>query len=615
MASGISLNDLQKRGLFDFISTLVNNVKSAITTFVSDAIDLVGSVLSFAAAALKAVVNVAFAVIQIAATGMHSAKFTISPNIKAPINSISPFGGAYKIVSYRLNAADQNITATKAALMHLKGLFGNLTPVPGIDVWCVNCFFIAFLTASGTVQATLLQIKTATISLSGSINGNIGIGANVFAKYTNRVQQDLIVGPLLAGWVIPNVVALGPRLVLSARVDLTAVAFGQFYAAYGLSWPSVLAQFDFLSLTPTQSGWTPQVTQDVRAAGIVGVTTAFSLPMTLQFQLSVLNKFSASANVSNVPGLAASANVSLDLAGNFPCQGFGLALDFFDNLEVAAGLDGNLQPPKSAIIASYTAPVASTCVSIQQPAATNAKKYLNHREAVPEIDAKPTDVPRSIPFDSSEEPVAELVVRQPDEANSDLIVRQADANQSNNDPMSASTYPVKPCSIWDQSQQMQMWPNVNGNLFLNANLTGNTTLLAGGNGFMKAHKKGTDIVYGDQWQRVLHYYTETMHKLCVSRLRLATWQNLPKGSHVITMASVPAGRGSESTMLVGMDPQGRQAWIYCCAIEGEANKMFLVRDNKTGTKVLESEEMRGVVTGGKASRCLPIAMKTQVGRE
>lgn len=293
----------------------------------------------------------------------------------------------------------------------------------------------------------------------------------------------------------------------------------------------------------------------------------------------VLNTFGFSANVSNVPALVASANLSLSNDGSFPCQGVGLALDFVDSIQI--GISG-LDP---ATLAAFTAPVTSTCVSLPTGAATKQRRELpappQRRSAL--LEAEPV-YPR-------------------------LHGRQANANQSNDDPIGASAYPVEPCDIWDLTRSMQMHPHVNGNLFLNANTTANVSIATGGNTFYKATSNNTDVVWGDKQQRVLHYYPETLAKLGVSRLRLATWQNLPKGSHVITMATVPTGNGTER-MLMGVDPQGNYAWIYCCAIENEPNKMFLASNWTTGGDTLQSPEMQSIVTGGPASACLPIAMRT-----
>jgi hypothetical protein len=252
----------------------------------------------------------------------------------------------------------------------------------------------------------------------------------------------------------------------------------------------------------------------------------------------------------------------------------------------------NFFRPKN--LEAFNLPVASTYISVPLPTSTlTAAATKQRREDV--VVARQKCRPASPAFQRR---------------SNSLVSRQASANQSKYDPKSASAYPVQACDLWDTTRAMRMHPNANGNLYLNANQTANTTLLTGDNSLYKAtHLDGIDVVYGDKTQRIFHYYPDMLAELGVSRLRLAAWQNLPKSSHIITMAMVPTGNGTQD-MLMGMDPQGRSAWIFCCGVEGEANKMFLVSNYTTGAAVLQSPEMREIVTGGATYACLPIAMTT-----
>lgn len=584
MATGLSIEGLQKRGLFDFIGSLVDNVVKGVQNIVNTAIDAVRTVVSVAKAVVSAVINVAYAVVTLIATGQFTARIDIPINQRAPDNdSPSPFSNTnnYNLFSYRPDPGTDNFTVSQTALAQLQNLINEPSPEPGVDVWCVDCRFSGTFQVFGIVRATLSSgVQQAEVRLSGfNIEGNLGIGVDAFARYNTGTETDLLVYPF-GGWSVPNIVVLGPRLVLSASTDLTIEAIGQLYVAYNLKWQAVFATYDFVfGSSRGVSGWTPVTSSTVRAAGSLSATAEFGLPMKLNFNLEVLNTFDFSANVSNVPAIVASANLSLSNDGSFPCQGVGLALDFVDSLQLGVT---NFDPKT---LASYTAPITSTCIPLPTAAATKERREL---PAPPDLRSAPSDSKPAYPI---------------------LHGRQANANQSNNDPVSASAYPVEPCDIWDTTRSMQMHPNANGNLFLNANLTANVSDITGGNRFYKATSNGTDVVWGDRNQRVLHYYPGTLAKLGVSRLRLATWQNLPKGSHIITMATVPTGNGTER-MLMGVDPQGNYAWIYCCSIENEPNKMFLASNWTTGGATLQSPEMQSIVTGGPASACLPIAMRT-----
>lgn len=602
------MSALQKRGLFDFIGSVVNNVVQGIKDVVSQAINTITAVANVAVAVVSAVINVAVAVVQIAATGQYQAVVPLGIDSKAPdTGSPSPFAATnnYNLFSYRPASGSENFTAAQQALAQLQGLINEPSPEPGIDIWCVDCRFKGAFSATGSIQASLSSgVSKALVTLSGdSIEGNIGIGVDAFAMYNTGSTKDLYVLPL-GGWSIPGIIQLGPKLVLSASTDLTVQAMGQLYVAYNLKWDEIRTQYDFKTGTGSSQGWTPQIQSTVRAAGSVAATASLGLPMTLNFNLAILNTFKFDANVSNIPALVASSALSLSNTGAFPCQGLGIALNFVDNLQLSVT---SFQPKQ---LEAFNLPVASTCISVPLPTSTStaAATKLRREEAVVARQHRRDEVAVA-----QQKQTRRSTLPIPHRRAQPLLPRQANANQSNDDPTSSSPYPIQPCDLWDTTRAMQMHPHYNGNLYLNANSSANTTLLTGANSFSKAtHPDGIDVVYGDTSQRLLHYYPDMLSSLGVSRLRLATWQNLPKGAHVITMAMVPTGNGTES-MLMGMDPQGRSAWIFCCGIEGEANKMFLVANSQnwtTGAATLQSAEMRSVVTGGSAYACLPIAMTT-----
>ena len=61
-------------------------------------------------------------------------------------------------------------------------------------------------------------------------------------------------------------------------------------------------------------------------------------------------------------------------------------------------------------------------------------------------------------------------------------------------------------------------------------------------------------------------------------------------------------------MLVAIDVKGAHFWMYSCAVAGQGNKVFLVKDNNSGPKTLMSKNAQWLVTGGMATNCVPIAV-------
>ncbi len=62
-------------------------------------------------------------------------------------------------------------------------------------------------------------------------------------------------------------------------------------------------------------------------------------------------------------------------------------------------------------------------------------------------------------------------------------------------------------------------------------------------------------------------------------------------------------------MLVAFDTSGDYLFPIMCAIEGQLNKVFLVKDTSAAAlRALEAEDLKFVLTGGQASKCGPLAL-------
>lgn len=177
-------------------------------------------------------------------------------------------------------------------------------------------------------------------------------------------------------------------------------------------------------------------------------------------------------------------------------------------------------------------------------------------------------------------------------------------------------------TVRDSTGALQVYPANNGNLFLSAVgtteelalLTNGTTLsavtLAGNN---NADSLTPYMIAGDSLSRLLHYFPDEVSHIGASRLRLAAWDRLPVGSRLINLVPVRADTG-DAEMLVAVAGDGTYLWPVMCAIEGQLNKIFLVRDNGDAAirAVLEAEDAKFVLTGGRASKCGVLALVAEV---
>ncbi|GAB1319992.1 hypothetical protein MFIFM68171_10202 [Madurella fahalii] len=173
-------------------------------------------------------------------------------------------------------------------------------------------------------------------------------------------------------------------------------------------------------------------------------------------------------------------------------------------------------------------------------------------------------------------------------------------------------------TIRDTTGALQLYPANNGNLFLSAvgtaeelSLLTNGTVLAA---MMLADGGETPyVVAGDSLSRLLHYFPGEVSRLGASRLRLAGWDRLPVGSRLISLVPVRADTGG-AEMLVAVAGDGDYLWPVMCAIEGQLNKVFLVRDHDEASirAALEADDAKFVLTGGQASKCGVLALVAEV---
>jgi hypothetical protein len=99
-----------------------------------------------------------------------------------------------------------------------------------------------------------------------------------------------------------------------------------------------------------------------------------------------------------------------------------------------------------------------------------------------------------------------------------------------------------------------------------------------------------------------------MSTVGASRLRLASWGNIPIGAELANL--VPFSSGAD-TVLVAVDSLGNYSWPFVCGVQEQLNKDSLVKDAGSGAKTLESPDLTYTVIGGVASSCAPLALTMQ----
>ncbi|EMC96417.1 hypothetical protein BAUCODRAFT_148031 [Baudoinia panamericana UAMH 10762] len=431
-----------------------------------------------------------------------------------------PYGSAYQQAVNSL--ISQNITTPSG-----------YTPYPAISVYCVECGASGDFEVQGSVSAdSSTGLRKATIAVTGNLQAGLEIGISAFIAGQQSATQTLYVRDL-GGWEIPDLVSLTPQFIVSVQTNIQVRNEGEVLAGIQFVWPSVYAGWSLLDSGSESNGWTPRVTKIMQASGRPLLSGSLAFPLTLSFDLELLNgAFGASANLTDAPGL------SLNVDSFSSSCGTSYSVNLINTLQLDVSFLG------SASLHSDLYNLAQGCVplggTISPPPSSSKLRRRRRRE----------------------------------------LDQRQDTNATTNSTTTAHT--IVPADVVDSTGQIRMLPHYNGNLFLSlANTSTNDTAFLTGVNQLQAMlgNQGTtanqSIVYGDSQNRLFHYYPSTIDGLGVSRLRLAAWDQLPIGSRVVTLAPVTL---LNQTFLVGVDGTGSFNWLYCCAIQDEPNKMFLVKD-------------------------------------
>ena len=160
--------------------------------------------------------------------------------------------------------------------------------------------------------------------------------------------------------------------------------------------------------------------------------------------------------------------------------------------------------------------------------------------------------------------------------------------------------------IIDTTNSLKLNPSTNGNLFLS--LIDDSTDISNLTAGSFSGDSVTKTVMGDSSDRLLHYYPDVLATHGASRLRLATWDKLPKGAKIITLSQIEV---EGETLMLAIDTKGNYLWPFVCGIKSQLNKIFLVQNPDNGATVLQKDSMKFIVTGGEAYNCEPVALKVK----
>jgi hypothetical protein len=133
-------------------------------------------------------------------------------------------------------------------------------------------------------------------------------------------------------------------------------------------------------------------------------------------------------------------------------------------------------------------------------------------------------------------------------------------------------------------------------------------------------------VIADGLDRILHYYNNTMSKLGVSRLRISNERDIPLESVYVNLigfndetdvrdANMNDNAPEAETFFLAYDEDDNTLYPIVCSFEDTTTKLFLAKDPEAGAKLLASEDLVPIVTGGKVTECHALDIKQPYGED
>lgn len=119
------------------------------------------------------------------------------------------------------------------------------------------------------------------------------------------------------------------------------------------------------------------------------------------------------------------------------------------------------------------------------------------------------------------------------------------------------------------------------------------------------------VAFKDEQNRMFHYYPDTMSAYGVSRLRLSKILETPLTAQLITL--VPVDTPSGIAYLAADTARNNYYLTTCTAPNWIGEKVFLVKDLKSGLGKLLSGEVQWIVTGNNVTDCRPLVLTSQAG--
>ncbi|KAF2147938.1 hypothetical protein K461DRAFT_283077 [Myriangium duriaei CBS 260.36] len=538
---------------------------------------------------------------------------------------------------------------------------GAVTAEGNVTLYCVDCGASGSAHFYGKASYSVADGLTEGYA-TANVNLNVGfaLGMEINAKFTAKESTELEnfgFDPTEYGAIV-----IGPQITIGADFTFEAEADGKLLAGARFIIQNADARLDFVNTGSSHAnGFTPEFVPIFEASGKIGIGAEIGLPLAFSLGIDVLKgKFVKRVGIVERPAIEAKAEFAAeaDLTGGRivvtdGCHGVSTQVNFKNELYAdIVGTHYNL-------IAPYTKNLAKGCIKIGQDTNTTSSSAVSS-SVEPTGTPSPTSDGMSSPSatDGSAASVTSADSQATPSNGADPSATESDSGPSATpgagfvvveakyvDTVEAPTIAAEESithqafhgynttghnateytELVDSSAKYFLAACPDSNIYIQPRTQqGSMANLTCARVF-ESHRNTSSVV-GDGNSRLFHYYSDSMEKLGVSRLRLHKNSAVPKGAVFVAFQSFANVTGTRDKD-VNDDSAGSQDYfiarnehkepfypVVCSYKDYAVNpaKMFLVMDPDDGIKTLESEEVQGSITGGEVDTCFVLPMMQPV---
>ncbi|KAI8298125.1 hypothetical protein K4K61_012024 [Colletotrichum sp. SAR11_59] len=499
-----------------------------------------------------------------------------------------------------------------------------------MDVYCVGCGVTGNAKVAGSAKWTpgegivegQVEIRTDIMFVL-----KVGIDAGIVLKQNFKAELFSLGLPGLSF----GVASIGPRITVGTSVTLEAAAKGRLLAGAEMGLEDARVVLDFVNDSKaTDRGWEPYFKPVFEADGSLMVSSTLGLPIGIKCGIKV-STFSRDVGVISEPSIKGVAQVAASIGNSA-----GVLEGGFTSTDGCPGIAGQITwrhklyaeiPGRKPIplLDTKDRPLARTCL----PFVNGKGFHFSSSTSGPPIDSPAPTVdtaPAPVqPTESSVDSVvpsaaspSQTIPSTPDATSSDL--------QPTGDVVDETTSVAGSTDLDYTSQPVGTNPYMDdtGREFgIITDSSNSSMIISCSNGNMYPVSIGSpenavcselwaaaqDVLIYDGAERLMHYYTNTMSVLGVSRLRVGPEFVAPAGAAVVTWAVYTAPDGTNESYYVAVDSHDGLFYpIICDYSDGTASRLFLAKDPVAGVTLLESADVMYSVTGGQVSTCQTVAL-------